>query len=205
MMPSEFLQHSFIHTQLSHYQPFDIQALWESEGQSDSVSRLDLAGAWVTQREDHFTPVTSHSHPAWAHWKTPIRGPAFAPTACLATTAPYPHIHCVYVHFMCMLHFLFAPSLSLPCISSLSFLNPEVSFVSDLHSKRSLLTYLPTIWVWVSLWILSIATPADSLSDFLTGNRRASSGKNRDIWFVYPSSRGLSGRRPKCKSDSRGW
>lgn len=159
-----------IHSQLSHYKPLIYRLFWESEGQSNSVSRLDLAGAWVTERGDHFTPVRSHSHPAWAHWKTPIRGPAFAPTACLATTTPYPHIRCVYMyipppspsplHFFLILPQPLRSALSLTCILRGLFWHICPQLVMPL-------------WLWISVWMLSIAAPADSLSDFLTGNRGA--------------------------------
>lgn len=189
-MSSEFLRHSFIHIRLfGHYKAFDIRALWECEGQSGSVSGAGprMGPGSHGEREDHFTPVTSHSHPAWARWKTPIRGAAIAPTACLATIPPHPtlpslcpHIHCVFVWvcvyvFMCMLH---SPSLFLsPCISSLSFLQPLRSAWSLTCILRGPYWHIcprlvMPLWVWISVWMLSIAAPADSLSDFLTGNRK---------------------------------
>lgn len=42
-------------------------------------------------------------------------------------------------------------------------------------------------WFCISVWMLSIAAPADYISDFPTENRRVPSGKNREIWFVYPA------------------
>lgn len=48
------------------------------------------------------------------------------------------------------------------------------------------------LWFWNSVWMLSIAAPAGSLSDFLTENTRVPGGLNREIWFVLPSSQGLS-------------
>lgn len=131
MMPSEFLQHSCIpSSQLKVI--MSPWALWDSVAQSDSVSRLDLVGAWVTEREDHFTPVRSHSHPAWA-LKDTHQGTSLCPTACLATTTPV-SISSVYVYECMYTPLSFSlPSALRPYPSS----TPEVSFVSDLHSKRN--------------------------------------------------------------------
>lgn len=124
----------------SHYESFDIQALWVSAAQSRGVSRLDLAGAWVTGREDHFTPVRSHSHPAWAQWKTPIRGPAFALRPVWPLQPPASifsgHVHMyalhIYIYASPLHYFLILPQ----PLRSAWFLTCIL--------RGTLLTYLPT-------------------------------------------------------------
>lgn len=70
---------------------------WEFEKQCGSVSSLDQSKAKVTGRREHFPSVRSDSLPAWTHWKTPIRGPAFFPFCMSDHYNPLPaHLHTLH-------------------------------------------------------------------------------------------------------------
>lgn len=203
-MPSEFPQHSYIPSSVI-MSPL-IHGLFENvKDKATVLAGWILTGAWVTERADHFTPVRSHSHPAWAHWKTPIRGPAFALRPVWPLQPLYQQILCGCVYIYTPLHSLSSAFL-LPYPST----TPEVSFVSDLTCilRRTLLTYLPTTEIQNHKGITNVnafhCSPSWlSVRGSHRKKKRPPSGKNREIWFVHPSSRSLSGRLPECKSASR--
>lgn len=196
MVTSEFLQHS----QLSHYGSFDIQALWETEGQSNSVQAGPSRGLGHWERGPFHTRQISFP-PSLGTVKDTHQGTSLCPTACLATTTPPSKIFSVYVYvynrpLWLTLHFFLVLPRPLRSASPLTCI-----------LRGTLSTYLPTTEIQNHKGITgvnaSITDPADSPSDVLTENRRAPSDKNREIWFVHPSSRGLSGRLPECKWNSR--
>lgn len=136
-MPSEFLRHSYSPSSVI-MSPL-IYGLFENLKDKATV----LAG-WTSQGPGSVRERTI-SHPSDliptqpGHAERHPSGDQPLPLRPVWPLQPPTNIFCVYV-YMYIPPSLFLSSAFLPYPSS----TPEVSLVSDLHSKRTLLTYLPT-------------------------------------------------------------
>ena len=145
-----------------HQRSFSIHAF---AAQSSCALIFDLTGSlWTGETKQQW--VTHYK--IMCYWKTPIRGPGFAPMACLATATPLP----LYPVCICTPS---PPPLS-PQHFSLILLPPLRSASALTCILRGLFWHIcprlvMPLWFWASVWMLSMAAPADSLSELLTGNR----------------------------------
>lgn len=134
------------------------------------------------------------SHSLNSHWRTPIRGP----TVVLQPIWPRQHPHENYEYA-----YTSPPSTSPP---HFFLIHPQtLRSASSLTCILSglLLTCLSTTTIQnrKSITRVTALAPADFVWEVLMKNRRAPSHKNRGIWFVQPSSCGLSGCLPKSDSE----